>query len=52
MSGLSERRSQLTQFQALFPAYSQAHGTFEIKGTDARTGKKKGAARTLEHDSV
>ena len=47
MSGLSEHRSQLTQFQALFTGYSQAYGTFEIKETDPQTGKIKGNARTI-----
>ena len=47
MSCLSEHRSQLTQFQALFTGYSQAYGAFEITGVDAQTGKKKGNARTI-----
>ena len=36
-----------SRFQALFPAHSQAHGTFEITGVDAQTGKKKGTAKTI-----
>ena len=47
MSSPSEHRSQLIQFQALFPAYSQAYGTFEITETIAGTGKKKGTAKTI-----
>ena len=34
-------------FQALFPAYSKAHGIFEITATNAETGKKKGRAQTI-----
>ena len=34
-------------FKDLFPSYTRAHGLFEIGGTDVRTGKMKGAARTL-----
>jgi len=52
MSGLSEHRSQLTQFQALFTGYSQAHGAFEIKETDPQTGKKKGNARTIRRGAT
>jgi len=47
MSSLGEYRDHLHRFQALFPSYSQAHGTFEIKGPDPQTGKKNGKARTV-----
>ena len=36
-----------SRFKALFPSYSQAHGTFEITETIAGTGKKKGTAKTI-----
>jgi hypothetical protein len=36
-----------SQFQALFLAYSKAHGIFEITETNAETGKKKGRAQTI-----
>ena len=47
MSRTSKHHDQLTPFQALFPAYSQAHGKFEIKGIDPKSGKKKGLANTI-----
>ena len=47
MSSLSEHRDQLTQFQALFPSYSGAYGSFHITETNAETGKKNGVAQTI-----
>ena len=52
MSGLSEQQDQLAQFQALFPAYSRAHGIFEITGVDAQTGKIQGNARTIRRGAT
>jgi hypothetical protein len=35
-----------SQFQALFPAYSKAHGTSAIRGIEPKTGKRKAAYTT------
>ena len=51
---ISQQISQdtLDRFQFLFQSYSKAHGVFDINGSDPKTGKKKGRARTECKDTT